>query len=340
VIREFRIQGYGCIQDAKLTLTPLHALIGPNDSGKSTTLRALAGFVNTLGYGANLPDPPKCEAAPITRLTGHFGREKESNDSLQEFFFARDKRKWRQVVRHAPGATGLVRDFETAKLDSIGRAQIVRLNADDLKAESHLLTDEQVALFPKDRGSEIAGVYDAIIGRGDDTFARITDGVRNHFGTVANVRVRGTSATTKGLGVKLTDGTLVNADQMSEGLLYYLAFAAMREVNNAKLLLIEEPENGLHPARIAEVVKMLRELSEQGTQVLIATHSPLVINELGPQEVSVVTRTPQEGTKITPIAETPHFKERSEIYALGELWLSYANGVDEAPLLQGTAREA
>jgi hypothetical protein len=72
--------------------------------------------------------------------------------------------------------------------------------------------------------------------------------------------------------------------------------------------------------------------------ILIATHSPLVINELKPNEVTVVTRD-DSGTHCKPIGETPGFADRSKVYALGELWLSYANGKDEAPLLKGSARE-
>jgi len=96
-------------------------------------------------------------------------------------------------------------------------------------------------------------------------------------------------------------------------------------------------ENGLHPARIAEVVRLLRSIvKEKGTQVVMATHSPLVVNELDPDEVSVVTRKPDEGTKVKRIKDTPDFEERFKIYALGELWIAYANGLDEAPLLSGT----
>ena len=40
-IQKLDIENYGCIKKATFALTPLHALIGPNDSGKSTTLRAL-----------------------------------------------------------------------------------------------------------------------------------------------------------------------------------------------------------------------------------------------------------------------------------------------------------
>jgi hypothetical protein len=45
MITELHATGYGCLKDVRLKLGGLHALIGPNDSGKSTILRAL----RTLG---------------------------------------------------------------------------------------------------------------------------------------------------------------------------------------------------------------------------------------------------------------------------------------------------
>jgi predicted ATPase len=139
------------------------------------------------------------------------------------------------------------------------------------------------------------------------------------------------------LEAELLNRARVEAKRMSEGLLYYLAFAALGHLDPVSLLLVEEPENGLHPARIAEVVRILRAIvEEKGTQVIMATHSPLVVNALQPDEVSVVTRTAEEGTRVKRIKDTPDFAERSKIYALGELWIAYANGEDEAPLLEGT----
>ena len=83
-------------------------------------------------------------------------------------------------------------------------------------------------------------------------------------------------------------------------------------------------------------MRVLREISKS-SQVLIATHSPLVVNELTGDEVTVLTRG-ESGTQAFPIKDTPKFEERSQVYALGELWLSYANGADEAPLLKGETR--
>ncbi len=72
--------------------------------------------------------------------------------------------------------------------------------------------------------------------------------------------------------------------------------------------------------------------------MLIATHSPLVINEMRPEEVSVVTRPPEKGTQVVRIDRTPDFEDRAKVYALGELWLSYADGDYESPLLEGGPR--
>jgi hypothetical protein len=46
----------------------------------------------------------------------------------------------------------------------------------------------------------------------------------------------------------------------------------------------------------------------------------------------------EAGTHLSPIKETPHFEERSKVYALGELWLSYADGKSEAPLFDTEGR--
>jgi predicted ATPase len=153
------------------------------------------------------------------------------------------------------------------------------------------------------------------------------------FPSVKGFRLFTTNNQMRAVGVRLKDGTEVAPDQMSEGMLYFLAFAVLPYLSPVSAILIEEPENGLHPARIAEVMRVLRKISET-TQVVLATHNPLVINEMKPEEVTIVTRTEELGTVFTPFIETPHFASRSSAFALGELWLNYSNGIDEAPLFK------
>ena len=71
----------------------------------------------------------------------------------------------------------------------------------------------------------------------------------------------------------MTDGKKVPANEMGEGLLYYLGFTAIPCLESTSLLLVEEPENGLHPSRIADVIGALRAISEKDTQVVMATHT-------------------------------------------------------------------
>ena len=67
-IRQLDIENYGCIKKASFALTPLHALIGPNDSGKSTTLQALRTAVRyamrDFASEPNVKLDPKVGASP------------------------------------------------------------------------------------------------------------------------------------------------------------------------------------------------------------------------------------------------------------------------------------
>jgi predicted ATPase len=187
-------------------------------------------------------------------------------------------------------------------------------------------------------GHGLAAAYDAILSRDQEAFAEIRKRVVSLFPTVKGLQLYNPSSGGKALRIELTNKTLVDAEYMSEGLLFFLAFAALPYLQPTSILLVEEPENGLHPARIQQVMSLLRELSKT-TQVILSTHSPLVVNELRGHEVSVLTReSVVEGTQVKLLKDTPRFEERSQVYSLGELWVSYANGNDEGPLLSGGAR--
>lgn len=323
-IERLFIKNYGCIKDVEIRLTRLHAFIGPNDSGKSTILRAVRTFMQYASKNPTVDekwvgdiDPSSLNIA-IQRNNLFVGIRRSTN-SDNPVFPVSDT-----LARRTLG-------------DELYDAQMVRLDADSMSQPTSLIPDSQILRLIDEKGLGLPGIYDAIANRDVEAYLKIQADLRALFPTVKKLQLQNVSNSTKALAIELNDGTRVPAEQMSEGMLYYLAFAALRHIEPTSVLLVEEPENGLHPARIADVMRILREISRE-SQVLIATHSPLVINELEPEEVSVVTRRPGEGTKVTPIRQTPNFEERAKIYALGELWLSYADGTYEEPLLQGPRR--
>jgi len=50
MIKRFRVQNYKALRDVTLELTPLHILIGPNDSGKTSILEAIAALCRSVDH--------------------------------------------------------------------------------------------------------------------------------------------------------------------------------------------------------------------------------------------------------------------------------------------------
>lgn len=316
LIDQFTIRNFGPIKQATLEVGALHALIGPNDSGKSMTLRAIERIVHAVG-GA-----PTVHALTFT----------PGPDWGWSFRLAFDQ----MTVSYDPGIYFRV----NGTVDSLGAlrgsgrirsTKTLRLDPDALRQLAPLLYEGEPFDFMDERGKGLGRLIDGLFARDPSAHQRLGDRLRQMFPNVQGFRMF-TEGGGRAVGVKLHDGTEVRPEHMSEGMLYFLAFAVLEYIDKPSLLLVEEPENGLHPARIKEVVQMLREISKT-TQVLLATHSPLVVNELQADEVTVVTRTASDGTAFTRMDRVPNFKERSSAWSLGELWIALCDGVTEEALL-------
>jgi predicted ATPase len=359
------VRGYGCVRDATLRLTRLHALIGPNDSGKSTLLRAIESAMRFAadGFAPRPSDAFAAQLAPLgnevqglARPTAHLGLEvsggangrrlgyeffKNADAGYEERLLVEGEEKLRAPVPAGPAATSTALNFDKIKyldeLDALlGDCRMVHLDAAAMRRPSRLFTEVEAAVMERD-GARLAPVYDTLLARGDDSYRDIAASVKALFPTVKRLGLRPVTADTKVFEVELTTGERVPVSRMSDGMLYYLAYAALEHMTPVSVLLLEEPEKGLHPSRIAEVMRVLRRVSTR-TQVILATHSPLVVNELQGDEVTVVTRARREGTRVCLLKSTPKYEARAAMYSNGELWVSYANGVDEAPLLDDPAR--
>jgi predicted ATPase len=333
-VETVRIQNFGCARDVTLELTRLHAFIGPNDSGKSTVLAAIRTACELIHVGENtLAEQGRLDPRGVygSRITMEWGTIAVAcvNDP--------NGRRWLiDTSAHRPPQSAFSMHVHHSPLPPelagpVRGARLVRWDPDAIRKPCELIPEDE-PLFVGERGQRLPAVYDALLSQDRASFNRIEAGVRSHFPTVREIWLPALNRSEKTLGVILRDGTKVAAAEMSEGLLYWLAFAVLPYVAPTGILLVEEPENGLHPSRISEVVKVLRAVSND-MQVIIATHSPLVINELQPNEVTILTRDEKTGTRATRMDRTSHFQQRQQVYALGELWLSFADGVDEAALV-------
>jgi predicted ATPase len=114
----------------------------------------------------------------------------------------------------------------------------------------------------------------------------------------------------KTLLMEQRNGVIHKARALSDGTLRFLALATMAFDTEAKgLICLEEPENGIHPSRISAILELLREMAidpEYGVgldnplrQVIINTHSPVVVRNLTPDELLVAVPIRKRGALFT-----------------------------------------
>jgi predicted ATPase len=125
----------------------------------------------------------------------------------------------------------------------------------------------------------------------------------------------------------------VSIFQMSDGELAFIALLSLifsPLEYGALLHCVEEPENYLHPrllATLATVLKQAQEelLPEQRAQIVIATHSPYVVDQFSLDEL-IVLQKHQGATVVIRPSDKVHLRDllKSEEIGLGELFYSGA----------------
>jgi predicted ATPase len=92
-----------------------------------------------------------------------------------------------------------------------------------------------------------------------------------------------------------------STEEVSDGTIRSLAMLVACFDPRVSGLVLEEPENSLHPWIIKEIVKHLRNLSDSKF-VMVTTHSPVVLNSVRPNDVWIVYKRNGE-THIRPLIE-------------------------------------
>ena len=120
-------------------------------------------------------------------------------------------------------------------------------------------------------------------------------------------------------------GFVVTSTGLSEGTLRILALTLIPYVDNPPgLLIVEQPEDGIHPQAIEAVMQSLRSLYDG--QVWVSTHSPIVLADRSLDEL-LLTRLERDGSvTVTPGPEHPRLAKWKGALHLGDL---FATGVFE-----------
>lgn len=106
-------------------------------------------------------------------------------------------------------------------------------------------------------------------------------------------------------------GKAWTAQDVSDGTIQTLAILCLMADPRTSLLLLEEPENSVHPWIVKQLAKEFRSYSK-GTQTILTTHSPLILNVVEARDVWVCYKNEGE----TLVAHLP--KLRPEVVSSWE----------------------
>ena len=112
----------------------------------------------------------------------------------------------------------------------------------------------------------------------------------------------------------------MGAHLTSDGSLRFFALATLLSLPSEmlpKVILLDEPELGLHPSAIALLGGMIRSLSVQ-RQVIVATQSPLLVDSFGLDQIFVMDL--KDGQTKVSRPKEEELKHWLEEYSTGEMW--------------------
>lgn len=115
-------------------------------------------------------------------------------------------------------------------------------------------------------------------------------------------------------------GFTIPATRLSDGTLRYLCLLAILcHPTPPPLICIEEPELGLHPDILPTIARLLKEASQR-TQLIVTTHSDIIIDELTDQPESVIVCERHDGQTRMKRLDAGSLSGWLEKYRLGQLW--------------------
>lgn len=94
----------------------------------------------------------------------------------------------------------------------------------------------------------------------------------------------------------------LSPNQLSEGTLKTIALIFYLSTDSSNILLVEEPEVGIHHGLLRSIVEIIKDFSTE-KQIIITTHSDFILDSLNPSDVFLVESQAKGGVKVQNLPE-------------------------------------
>jgi len=378
MITQVAIKSFKAIREASVDLTAVHLLIGPNDSGKTSVLEAIAAVCRSVDHdatnsflgrwqGRELVNTASSESQVEIGVTIADGNPTVSYHVRADFPDTGRQVRWQVAIARVDGKDSdlMSPNFEQSLSDyarrhtnnaaiavkrqewpiaqqilhAIGGCWYLRWTAHNLALPTALNPDRRFRL--EGNGFGLPTLIDDLLNYDRESFGALEREFTQLFPQVraiALVQQQGFNSPVdqsdetltlqpsagKQIVFRLTNTDRdLPASQAAEGMLYILGYLALMHLPQPpRVLLIEEPENGIHPNRVGDIVRILRRLVEchPETQIVMTTHSPYLVDAFQPEEVTWCRRNEVGDVVLTRLDTLSEVERSLSVFSLGEIW--------------------
>jgi predicted ATPase len=295
-IRSIEFENYRSLKKARLEFGPLTVLVGGNGTGKSSVLRAL--------------------------MWDQFGLRKEdvTDRAAKRTIQLRIVHQSGELNIRSGGGGG-------ASGPPLGARQLLHLDLDGMRAPLRLQAARVLATngqnmanvmssLTRVRQQELSERFCALVPLYADVDVQALSDPGHH-----TLRFQDRWSKVWYLPQDVSDGTM----------LMFAYLLLLHQEPQVDLIAIEEPERGLHPYLLGQLVQFLRamaqgKIGDRPVQIVAATHSAEFLNHLEPDEVRFLTRDESDGSTTIERVKSgaPDWRRAFTEYdsALGSMWLS------------------
>lgn len=304
MIEQLTIENFACFKHVDVPLKPLTVLIGPNNTGKSCFLRAVMQLMTSNSHEVQRPDRWRELETNEVVITGRINGQKIAFDS-------------REKTRPRPLPTETYGDLIRFTLPATG-----------IPSRSQGVSDSATSAPPIGAdGGNLPTIFDYYLRRDDERLKRIVAALKQFVDGMRGLHIGTPTASDRSIEFQLENRLVLATSRLSVGVQYLLFFIALAHHPNApRFILIEEPENGLHPKRLKDVVGLLRALTKgefgaPPSQVILTTHSPYLLDciNLDEDEVLVFSRN-DDGSRTAQPVNRERLRYFTREFLLGEIW--------------------
>jgi predicted ATPase len=307
MLQKVSIQNFKSLKDVTLELQKVNLLIGPNNSGKSNFLKSIElwgkyicfqneqnRFVKTFN---DLEQTTFKRNRDSLTFEGRFDDEKINGKVFVADIF---NVEYSVLIENKNNIPYFIRET----LDNI---EIHKILPEKLTTSSPISGGDVIKNKILKDGSNIVPFLDYLKDEHKNLYRKLEYDLKKCIPEFSDINLKTVDSPQSdnrtykkwGLG---NDEEKYWAEDLSEGVLYFLALLCIvHQPNPPKLLLLEEPEKGIHPRRIKEVLDFIFQLAEdKDIQVIMTTHSERVLDEFEdiPEAVFIFDKDEEGATQV------------------------------------------